>query len=765
MVQKAPHADCDSCPLVHEGFAAGTGPDKAEVVIVGEAPGAQEVRNGTPFTGPSGQLLNRILASHGIDREDVYVTNTVLCRPPGNATPPTTAVRACRRRLVEELKCHEPKKVLALGNTAAQTLLSTKTGITTLRIEPPVKSKEVGALIVPTFHPAAALRNGDYLPSIDRDIKKLTRIQVGFEHTKFGIIDNMDSAVSQLQLQRSLAADTLTLDIEVDVDDMRRLDPKRPQMLCLAISEQPGRAMVYTDNICNDPYFQKHLDYEFTTDKKWVYQNGKFDIQFLWGLGVPNARVDEDTMLMHYATDERRGTHDLETLALEVLNAPRYKTDTRAFLPFKGASYRYIPPNVLYEYNASDADITHRLVKPLREEMESDGVEQVYRTLLIPGSNALARTEYIGIKVDRGRLGDVGRSLEAGIEEAESALRRWVGNPRSPQQVRAALDGLGADVDNTTKETLRYLALKGNAEVKKFSTLLLEHRRQSKLYSTYVRGLQRSLVRSRIHPSFLLHGTETGRLSCRRPNLQNVPSDSVIRSLFISGPDNVLLQADYSQVEFRLAGILSGDEWLINQFVEGRNFHEEVALELFGANYTDLEKLRAKAVNFGMLYGRGAGSLAAEHGGSFNYWQQRINDWFARMPKVKEYQKDLERQIKERGYLESYFGRKRRFWLVTRENWHQIQKEGYNFPLQSTASDLTLNSLIRLEPILRGKAAPVVTVHDSIMFEVKREYLDEVAHTVKEVMEDTPVKHICPTTVDVTVGTEWGKHMEDYVYA
>jgi DNA polymerase-1 len=244
-----------------------------------------------------------------------------------------------------------------------------------------------------------------------------------------------------------------------------------------------------------------------------------------------------------------------------------------------------------------------------------------------------------------------------------------------------------------------------------------------------------------------------------------VPSDSIIRSLFVSGPDNVLLQADYSQVEFRLAGILSGDEWLINQFVEGRNFHEEVALELFGPDYTDLEKLRAKAVNFGMLYGRGAASLAGEHGGSFNYWQQRINDWFARMPRVKEYQKGLEQQIKERGYLESYFGRKRRFWLVTKENWHQVQKEGYNFPLQSTASDLTLDSLIRLEPLLRGKAAPVVTVHDSIMFEVRRQYLDEVAHTVKEVMEDTPVKDICPTTVDITVGTEWGKHMEDYVHA
>lgn len=764
MEPKAPYANCGQCPLVNEPAAHGVGPDKADIVIVGEAPGAQEAKTGTPFTGPSGRLLTKLLESEGIKREEVYVTNTVLCRPPGNATPPSEAIRACEHRLEEEVKARRPRRVLALGNVAAQTILTTRTGITALRTEPPTESKRFGgAVVVPTFHPAAALRNGDYLPSIQRDLRKLTHVQVGFEYTKFGVIDDVSLVKEQLQMQLDRAEDILTLDIETDVDDMRRLDPKRPKLLCMAVSEKPGRAIVYTGEVCHHPEFQYWLNKAFQTDKKWGFQNGKFDIQHLWGLGVESARVDEDTMLAHYVTDERKGIHDLETLAVEILNAPKYKTDARQYLPHKGASYRYIPQNVLYQYNASDTDITHRLIEPLHKEMTSDDVWRPYLELLIPGSNALARAEYIGVKLDRDGLGDVGRELEAGIEQVEDGLRRRVDNPRSPLQVRAAFKLLGIETGTTDKEFLRSISHR-NTEAGHFAKTLLEYRRQHKLLTTYVYGLERSQVRSRIHASFLLHGTETGRLSCRRPNLQNIPSDSSIRGLLVSGPDNILLQADYSQIEFRLAGILSGDEWLIEQFRSGRQFHKEVARELFGETYNDQEYLRAKAVNFGMLYGRGAASLAGEHGGSVSYWQRIIDNWFKQMPEVKKFQRGLTEQIREKGYLESYFGRKRRFWLVTRDNWYQIEKEGYNFPLQSTASDLTLLSLIRLEPLLRGKATPVITVHDALVWEVRREHLDEVAHVVKEVMEDTPVASICPTTVDVTVGTKWGKHMEDYVY-
>jgi DNA polymerase-1 len=488
-------------------------------------------------------------------------------------------------------------------------------------------------------------------------------------------------------------------------------------------------------------------------------------IQYVGEQEVIGIETDTNTFvaegfLSHNSTDERKGTHDLEQLAVEVLGAPRYKTDARSYLPHKGASLRYLPPDILYQYNAADADVTHRLVEPLWKEVNHDGVARPYRELLIPGSNALAQTEYIGVKVDRGRLDELHTSLSDELQGLEEVLHRWVGNPRSPQQVARAFGRLGVGGDEgpstTDKEFLKRVVERHKGEAREFAKQLLEHRQRSKLLSTYVVGLGKSLVRGRIHPTFLLHGTETGRLSCRRPNLQNIPSGSTIRDAFVSGPDNVLLSADYSQIEFRLAAILSGDEWLLEQFRSGREFHKEVARKFFGETWTPLQYLRAKAVNFGTLYGRQAKSLSDEWGMPIHEAQRLINDFFGAMPRVKEWQKNTEREIREQGYLESYFGRKRRFWLVTRENWHEVIKEGYAFKPQSAASDFTLQSLIRLEPILRGKAAPVITVHDSIIFEVRRQYLEEVMHTVKTVMENTGVQDICPTPVDLKVGSRWG---------
>ena len=742
-------AQCDICPLSDQPYALGLGPDKASLVICGEAPGMQEIQSGVPFTGKSGQLLNKILKYHGIERDEVYVTNATLCRPPGNAVPPTDAVKACFPRLIQELQSREPDTILALGNTASKILLDTRTGITELRTIPDGRSPYLpDTRVIPTFHPAAALRQPDLFPSIVSDVKKINAVKVEWEHTKFKVYSDDREAVQSLH-QMGNQYTQYSLDIEIDVDDLRKIDAKHPNWLSIAISHRPGAACVYSKEVIEHPRFQFALRKLLADESKvWVYQNGKFDTQYLWSF-APEARVDFDTMLAHYATDERKGTHDLESLAVEVLGAPRYKTDAKQYLPRKGASLRYLPPNVLYQYNAADADVTHRLVDPLSEEMSSDAVNSVYRSLLIPGSNALARVEYLGVKVDRSILDRLASDLGEGLLQLESDLSRWVGNPRSPIQVRNALADLGFEVGSTNKEVLKEID-------HEFTRLLLDHRTQAKLLSTYVVGLGRSLVRSRIHPTFLLHGTETGRLSCRRPNLQNIPSGSTIRDVFVSGQENILLSADYSQIEFRLAAILSGDRWLLEQFRSGREFHKEVARRFYGETWTDVQYLRAKAVNFGILYGRQAKSLADEWKMPFSEAQRMINTFFQQMPRVKEFQRDLERQIKEKGYLESYFGRKRRFWLVTRENWHEVIKEGYNFPLQSTASDLTLMALIRLEPLLRGKAAPIVTVHDSIMFEVKRPYLEEVAHTVKEVMEATPFADMCPTPIDIKVGTRWG---------
>jgi uracil-DNA glycosylase family 4 len=749
-MEKAPGARCDECPLKEYKHALGSGPKVSSLAIVGEAPGAQEVAAGVPFTGRSGKLLDSVLRYHNINREEVWVTNVCLCRPPDNAIPPTAAIKACLPRLVAELQSKQPSTVLALGNTAAKTLLDTRTGITELRTETDARSPNLpGVRIIPTFHPAAALRQPDFFPSIVADIGKVNRAKLVWEHTKFKVVDNTQDAIATLRKQMEFSHPTIALDVELGMNDMKRIDSKRPDWLCIGISHRPGGSVVYTKNVVEDPAFQRKLQEALTsTLKRWSYQNGKFDIQHLWAF-APEARVDEDTMLLHYSTDERKGTHDLEQLAVEVLGAPRYKTDAKQYLPHKGASLAFLPPNVLYQYNAADVDVTHRLVDPLTAESKSDGTYDMYQRLLIPGSNALAHAEYAGVKVDMSMLRDLAIKFAHDLEEKEAELQRWVRNPRSPKQVKEALHELGIDVASTGK------AILGELE-HEFANKILDYRMVAKLLSTYVIGLAKTVTRSRIHPTFLLHGTETGRLSCRRPNLQNIPTGSTIRDVFTSGENTVLLNADYNQIEFRLLAVFSGAKWLLEQFRAGRHFHDEVAKSLYGTGYTGLQYLRAKAVNFGIPYGREAYSLWKEHGGALSDWQRYVHDWFAKNPEVKAYQRNIEERIKEDGYLTSYFGRKRRFWLVTQENKHEVIKEGYNCDLQGTASDLTLSSLIRLEPQLRGRAVPVITVHDNLLFEVRRDCLREVAGTVKEVMEDTPVKDICPTPVDIKVGDRWG---------
>jgi uracil-DNA glycosylase family 4 len=751
---KAPMAKCHECPLWAEKCVPGKGPDKAQLVVVGEAPGEQEARSKVPFSGKSGKLLDRILAYHGIRREDVFVTNTVLCRPPENRTPTAKEVRACQDRLRWEVSSRGPETVLALGNSAAQSLIGTRDGITRLRTGNGYQSAilDDGVRVVPTYHPAAALRSSDLFPSIVRDVGKIVHVAVGFEATQHEVIE--DPYLASQELERLSRFPVLTCDIEASVPDFKRYDAKHPMWLCLGITGEEGRATVFSREVVYDPMFRHRAAQLFADPNiRWNWQNGKFDIQPLWEF-APGARVDSDTMLASYACDERKGIHSLEQLAVERLNAPYYKMESKEYLADSDVKdFAHLPPDVLHRRNAMDVDVTHRLLPILEKEMKDDGVYDMYQTLLVAGSNALARVEYRGVRVDIPRLIEVEAEVLADRERALRECQKWVKNPNSPKQVREAFfEEADIYLEDTRKETLAELE-------HELAGKILDYRHWQKLLSTYVRGLARHVLRGRVHATFNLHVAENGRLSCRRPNLQNIPTGSYIRDIFMASAGKMLLSADYDQIEFRNAAILSGDEWLLNQFRSGRKFHKEVARQYFGPSYTDLQYLRAKARNFGILYLRGARSLADEYGTSIADEQAYINGFYKQMPGVKAYQDDIIRQIKSNGYLTSYFGRKRRFWLVTRDNWHEVSKEGVNFPLSSTASDFTLLSLIRLEPMLRGTATPVITVHDQLVWEVPEdpEGLEYCARTIKEVMEDTPVAHICPTPVEMSVARRWGE--------
>ena len=755
MLPKAPLADCETCPLKNEPHVLGSGPEHPKYVIVGEAPGRDEIKSGVPFIGRSGQLLNKVLAHHGIERSEVYVTNTVLCRPPGNRTPTAVEIRHCKERLFAEIKAHAPTAVLALGAPASKTLLGSKQGITGLRIGGAKLSDNLGGIpVVATFHPAAALRSPDRFPSIVSDVGKLKHeVNVGWEPTLVAVIDDIHEAIRHLDWQVTHTEDGM---VSLDIENSPPFDRHNPDLLSIAISNVRGRASVYTKRIVDNPAWRHAIDNCFDlVPVDWVMQNGKYDTQYLWGAGVRNARVDQDTMLMHYATDERKGTHDLEQLATEYLGAPQYKQLAKVGLE-EDESLGDLPLETLYQYNGTDSDVTLRLVYPLRREMESDGTTGPYEELLIPGSAALSAVEYRGIKVDRDMIDKLDERLVIQMKDMEHDLKHWVMNPRSPQQVKKALAEImgGQELSTTNKDMLNLLIEKDpESEQAEFSRKLLDYRDKQKTLSTYVRGIKARIVDGKVYSSFLLHGTETGRLSSRKPNMQNI-TQGELRGMFTASHEGgVLLNADYATIELRVAALELGSPWLLQAFREGRSIHKEVARELFGPNYTEYQYRDGKTVTFGIFYDRRAPAIASALRISVGQAQRMIDRWKERCPELDKYFSRIRDEIQANSYLRSRFGRMRRFWLITQDNTLDVFREGYNFPISSAASDINLRSLIRIHKTTTLE--PVITVHDSITFDVREasdaEYTQQI---VASIMEDTPDFDV-PTPVDFKVGYRW----------
>jgi DNA polymerase-1 len=763
-----PLADCEQCPLVeYRNFVPSAGPDKAKLVIVGEAPGAQEVKTGIPFTGPSGELLNLLLKHAGIDRSEVFITNVCLCRPPGNANPPSTAVRACANRLREEIIRRQPEYLVALGNSASHAVMDSKEGITKLRIGPPkIRSTYPGVRIVPTFHPAAALYNQDVFPDIVTDFGKL-RIHgaqsEGYRPPQVELIGDPDRAIELLQMlhKRGDVRD-IAIDIEVGVDKDVDFDhPDRYRLLCIGISYEPSQAVVFSEDVCNARHVLGELD-RLLTSRRVIAQNGKFDLQGLRPLGI-TATLGFDTMLAHYCLDERRGTHSLDQLAAEYLGAPDWKSEIKRYLgPSK--NYAHVPKDVLYKYNAYDVANTYLLAKIFENSLKSNELEQLH-SFLVRSGNTLMHMESSGVAVDLDYLDQLEKEYQRSLAALEGNLRNWVGNPRSPLQVKQALQRLGVRrLESTDAETLEMLqeraVINNDEKLRLFTHMMLEYRKEHKLYGTYIKGIRERVYNGRVHPTYLLHGTVTGRLSSRNPNLQNIPRGSTARRLFVaSTPDHVLIQADYRQAELRVVCGMARDAYLRDVFSDNsRDIHGEVATRFYGPGWTKEQRVRAKAVVFGLTYGREAYSLAAEFNMSFSEAKRYITQFFELIPDTVTWIEGIERGVLEGEDLVSPYGRRRRFWLITDNNRHNVLKEARAFLPQSTASDLTLESANRLAD--QGMASYLrIPVHDALVLEVPKEEAQDVIQIVSRTMQQTGHELFdgyVEFPVDVRQGRSWG---------
>jgi len=769
--RKHPLAKCEECPLYLEtGPVLGTGPEGAvKVAVVGEAPGFQEATVGRPFVGPSGLVLNEVLRNNDIDRKDVWATNAVACRPKDNATPTQDAIDACKPRLMAELSAHNPDYVLATGAVAAKAL-GLKGAMQNLRVGPPRDviiptdctecDCEMHTLVVPTWHPAYTMRLPDAIVSLDFDVSKINKgtNSERYSEPTLTVLDDRLTALDAIHdLWRIPGPWSVDIETGVDKDDIDLHADQRP-LLCIGVGYEPGKVAVFGKNVMDDKAVLEALGGLFRK-RDLIMHNGKSDVAGLLPV-MGQVKLRYDTMLEHYTLDERTGGHSLGQLGIELIGTPDWKTMVKPYLKKgKEKNFADIPAELLYRYNAIDCDVTYKLHQRFWPELERQGRTKAHDHM-VRAANQLVYAEMDGIAFDLPYSMDLTTRLQAEIDAVEKGMAELVGreiNPRSSQQlIRLFQDhGWYVPTGKERKPTTEAKAIKraladgrydSSPAAQEFITRLFEARDLSKDDGTYVRGMQNRVHLAddgvaRIHTTFTLHVTTTGRLSSKDPNLQNIKDKDYLRRQFVAAPGNIFLQGDYSQIEGRVIAVLSGDPYLQSLFLDTeRDIFDELSIALYGKLIKEKRRL-LKTFFYGLSYGRTAHGIAKdpEFRMEVDDAQRQLDQFKELIPGVMEWQEKTWQTVQDQGYLETTFGRRRHFPLITNRNKDDVRNEALAFVPQSTASDICLSAFVQLRPALESyfddSARIRLTIHDAIVTEVREDLVVPVGDLQAKIME------------------------------
>ena len=621
-----------------------------------------------------------------------------------------------------------------------------------------------------------------------------------YEYSDAGVLEGIHFLESLTSGATKVACDIETKKVEWEDNLLLAIGFAVDENTCVALRDIPiiGSKSDYHDT----KVFEALQSFLNRRDVKFIWHNGKFDCGRLKYLCNLDAHVDEDTMLQHYARiNEKRGTHGLKDLGQLYLQAPAWDDELDNIkrqwckehkVKLSDFMYDSIPTSVLIPYMQRDCIATYRL-NNLFDELAKPTSEFIYRKL-IEASNVYMRVELNGMRLDTEYLEDLEYSLEKEYNEAMkklTAVSNKIWNPlkysaetgakvkanepfniKSPKQLKWMLSTLlHYPVPSTDAQMISDLLddidagrITDPLAIDFISTIGIV-RKNVKYMDTYVQGLRENLCRDfRIRGTFNLHGTETGRLSSSNPNMQNIPRDKRIKNLFNCTPGYKLLQLDYSQAELRVLAVLSGDPWLTQVYIDGKDLHDAIATDMFGPNFNKEQRVMAKTINFGIAYGRGPGSIAQTFKKSMAEATALINQWYKPMPKVKEYINGRRAMATRGEECVTLFGRERHF-VIMNDNLNHIQNEYINTPIQSVASDLTMFSLLELDKYQQESGLDfriVTTVHDSIILEVKddAQLIDKVAKKCLSVMAETPKKYIpdlkVPFKADAEVGYSYG---------
>ena len=574
---------------------------------------------------------------------------------------------------------------------------------------------------------------------------------------------------------------------EVAVDtETTSLDPHQADLVGISLSPKIGKA-------CYIPVGHKSkkcLDKKLVLKKlkplledpsiKKIGQNIKFDFILLFKHGV-NLNSMEDTMLMSYVLDAGKNRHNMDTLSEIHLNHKTISFKDLVGTGKKEINFSEVDVEKAKDYAAEDADITFRLYKKFFKSLKEDKMINIYEVFEKPMIKILAFMEIEGIKIDSKFLKVLSSKFEKKIKKIQNEVFKISNkefNIASPKQLGEILynDLKIADLKKTKKggfatsaSVLEDLAFKGH----KFPQLILDWRQVSKLKNTYSDSLPEHInpKTKRVHTSFLLAATTTGRLASSDPNLQNIPIKSEdgkdIRKSFIAEKDHILISADYNQIEMRILADLADVKELKKAFKKNEDIHSLTASQIFN---TDIKKVnqdqrrKAKAINFGIIYGISQYGLAKQINVSNYEAEEFLNSYFAKFPEIKVYMDQTIKFCRKSGYVNNIFGRKSHFININDKNYNVRnfqERAAINAPIQGSAAEIMRLAMIRLyKKLSNQKTKMLLQIHDELIFETHKDEAKRISKIIIEEMSSVAKSDqhsfSIPLTVDLNTGENWG---------
>ena len=591
------------------------------------------------------------------------------------------------------------------------------------------------------------------------------------------------ATTEQLQawIVRLRAAGEFAFDTETD-----SLDPMQARLVGLSFSDTPGQA-AYLPLAHDYPGAPAQLSQVQAFEMlrplledpgvRKLGQHGKYDLHVMRRHGIALAGYADDTLLQSFVLNSGGARHDMDSLAKRYLGYDTVKYEDVAGKGAKQIPFAHVAIDDATRYAAEDADITLRLHRVLSPKLAAEpGLARVYRDIEMPLVSVLERIEANGVRVDaeelRRQSADLSKRMLAAQQKATELAGRTF-NLDSPKQLQALLfDELKLPAVVKTPKgqpSTNEEALEAIADQHELPRVILEYRGLAKLRSTYTDKLPEMINphSGRVHTSYHQAGAATGRLSSSDPNLQNIPirtdDGRRIRRAFVAPPGRKLLACDYSQIELRIMAHLSEDRGLVAAFESGADVHRATAAEVFGRpmdEVTSNERRAAKAINFGLMYGMSAFGLARQLGIGRGEAQDYIALYFSRYPGVRDFMESTRQQARERGYVETVFGR--RLYLEYINSGSQGQRAGaeraaINAPMQGTAADIIKRAMVAVDQWISAhseRALMILQVHDELVFEADADFIDELRQQATTLMAGAASLRV-PLVVDAGVGDNW----------